>query len=154
VILAGFVLDILSGQVKLRPQHFMSINFLLFCASAFLFAWLARDAREAFHKRLAELLPRSVTTNPLGTLFSDYQHLLGTFRRKVLPFAGLNLVLNTVAAVIFVAALWAFPPDRLAEADTLLLQRGSALVVPIAFIFDFIAFCKVAGPAVSQRGRQ
>jgi len=121
----------------------MTPPFLLLLAAAAIFRFLSADSRKAFDRRLARLLPRNVAEMHLRVLLVDFPDRLGEFRRRVLPFSALHVVLNAAACVCFIAALWFFPPSGMEHWDLLFVRYGSLVITPIAFLADVVLFARM-----------
>ena len=131
----------------------MTPPFLFLLAAAGIFRLLSADAKKAFRKYLARLLPRKVMKQHLRALLDDYPERLGEFRRKVLPFFGLHVTLNAAACACFVAAIWMFPPSGMAEWDLFFVRYGSVLLVPVAFMADTVWFTRILMATFGRGGK-
>jgi hypothetical protein len=121
----------------------MTPPFLLLLAAAGIFRFLSADSKKAFNQRLIALLPRNIVENHLQVLREDFPDLLGEFRRRVLPYSALYVILNAAACVCFIAALWFFPPSGMEHWDLLFVRYGSLVITPIAFLADVVLFARM-----------
>jgi hypothetical protein len=121
----------------------MTPPFLFLLAAAGIFRLLSADSKKAFNQRLARLLPRKVMREHLRVLLMDYPERAGEFRRRVLPYSALHVVLNTAACACFSIALWIFPPIGMAHWDLLFVQYGSLVLTPVAFLADAVLFARM-----------
>lgn len=120
----------------------MTPSFLMMIGAACILRFLAAEAKRAFAKRLAGLLPRNVMEEHLNALREFPQHY-PVFRARVLPFSALQIACNAASCICFVAALWYFPPSALSETNLYFMRYGSMLVVPAAFLFDVFVFVRL-----------
>jgi hypothetical protein len=120
----------------------MNLNFLMLIAAACVFRYLSAEAKRVFTCRLTGLLPRKVLSEHLAVLRNYPQHF-PIFRSRVLPFSALQIAFNTFSCMCFVVALWYFPPAALSSWDLFFIRYGSLLIVPIAFVFDLVAFARL-----------
>jgi hypothetical protein len=121
----------------------MSPPFLLLLGAAAIFRYLSADANKAFKARLASLLPRSVVQEHLRVLAREYPDRLGEFRRRVVPWHGLHVLLNAAACGCFIPALWFFPPSGLDDLALGFLRYGSLLLAPVAFLMDIYTLTRM-----------
>ena len=108
-----------------------------------IFRLLSADSNKTYRRRLALLVPRNVTDQhlqQLKVLLKEFPDRLVEFRRRVLPYSGLHLLLNVASCGCFIFAVWFFPPREMQRWDLLFVQYGSLLVVPLAFIADAVNF--------------
>jgi hypothetical protein len=112
-------------------------------AAAGIFRLLSSDSMKTFNRRLARLLPRKVVEDHLRALLADYPERLGEFRRKVLPYSALHVVLNAAACACFAAALWMFPPSGMPHWDLVFVRYGSVVLTPLAFFADAVIFTRM-----------
>ena len=131
----------------------MTPPFLFLLAASAIFRLLSADAKKAFHRWLARLLPRKVMQQHLRALLEDYPDRLGEFRRRVLPFFALHVTLNVAACACFVAAIWMFPPRGLSHWDLVFVQYGSLLLIPIAFLADTVWFARLLMATFGRGGK-
>ena len=132
---------------------FMTPPFLFLLAAAGIFRLLSADAKKAFRRCLARLLPRKVMQQHLRVLLEDYPERLGEFRRRVLPFFALHVTLNAAACACFVAAIWMFPPSGMSPWDLLFVRYGSVLLVPVAFLADTVWFARILMATFGRGGK-
>jgi hypothetical protein len=128
----------------------MNPNFLMLITAACILRYLAASAKRVFASRLAELLPRKVLKEHLSAL-RDYPQHFPIFRWRVLPFSALQIAFNALSCSCFIAALWCFPPAALSSWDLFFMRYGSLLIVPIAFLFDLVAFGRLFWVTLSDR---
>jgi hypothetical protein len=121
----------------------MTPPFLCLLAAAGIFRLLSADSNKAFKYRLEKLLPRKVMQEHLRVLLTDYPERAGEFRRRVLPYSGLHVVLNAAACACFAAALWIFPPTGMDHWDLVFVQYGSLVLIPLAFLADAVLFARM-----------
>jgi len=118
----------------------MNLPFVLLIIAAGILRYVAVQARGAFVRRLAQLLPRKVTDGHLQVLFDEYRPRLAAFRSQALPYSALELCLNAFACAVFVAALWTYPRQELSEMNLFLVRYCSATLVLVAFLLDLFEF--------------
>jgi hypothetical protein len=121
----------------------MTPPFLFLLAAAGIFRLLSADSKKAFNQRLASLLPRNVMRDHLRVLLADFPERTVEFRRRVLPYSGLHVALNTAACACFAAALWIFPPSGMQRWDLQFVQYGSLVLTPLAFLADAVLFARM-----------
>jgi hypothetical protein len=124
-------------------QAHMTPPFLFLLAAAGIFRLLSSDAKKAFNQRLAKLLPRKIMQQHLRILIQDYPDRLPEFRRKVMPFSALNVLLNAAACSCFAAATWFFPPSGMAQWDLVFVRYGGLLLIPVALAADLVLFARM-----------
>lgn len=129
----------------------MTPPFLFLLAAAGIFRWLSSDANKAFNARLERLLPRKVMDHHLRVLLANYPDLWAEFRRRVLPYSGLNVAFNVTACGCFVAAVWYFPPSMMEHWDLIFVRYVSLLVVPVALLVDGVAFTRTLLATFARR---
>jgi hypothetical protein len=127
---------------ELRNNTYMTPPFLFLLAAAGIFRLLSADAKKAFDQRLANLLPRKVMEERMRVLLAEYTDRLSEFRRRVMPFSALQVLLNAAACACFAAALWFFPPTGMAHWDLVIVRYGSVLLTPVAFVADVVLFAR------------
>lgn len=121
----------------------MSLSFLLLLGAAGVFHVLSRDAKRAFSRRIAALLPRTVQTDHLAVLLRDFPEQLPAVRSAALPMFGLHVIWNTAACAVVVAGIWFSPPEALSQHALEWLRISSIALVPLAFLWDCLAFARV-----------
>ena len=121
----------------------MPLSFILMLGATALFAFLAFDARRAFHRRLISILPRKVMSRHFETLVSEYPEHHRAFRRSVLPFSALQVAFNSIACGSFLLALWLFPPTMRSPLDLDILRYMSMVIVPVALLFDLVLLARL-----------
>ncbi len=121
----------------------MTPPFLLLMAAAGIFRYLSADAMKTFHARLARLLPRKIMQNHLKVLLDDYPERVAEFRRRILPLSALHVSFNAAACACFAAAIWFFPPHGIEYWDLIIMQYGSLLLIPAAFLADTVKFTRI-----------
>jgi hypothetical protein len=130
----------------------MTPPFLCLLAAAAIFRYLSSDAHKAFRARLVSLLPRNVMRDHLRVLQLEFPDRLGKFRRSVLPFSALHVLLNAAACLCFIAAVWFFPPIKMQKWDLLFVRYGSVAITPVALAVDLIAFGKLLASSFGHPG--
>ncbi len=115
----------------------MTLSFLLLGIAVLIFRYLAFEANAAFRNRLMRLLRRKAQRTQLFAVLREHPGQLSEFRRRVLPYAALQVGLDALACVLFVGGLYLFPP-QIGMTDLLLLQRGSVLVVGVALMAEIL----------------
>ena len=121
----------------------MTFSFLLLLAAAGIFRFLAHDAKKAFDRRVAAFLPANVDADHVNVLLREFPQHCSEFRFRVLPFSAANLLMNAASCIAVVSALWICPPTGMSAADLVLLQYGGLIIVPLAFVIDFVGFFRL-----------
>jgi hypothetical protein len=121
----------------------MTPPFLCLLAAAAIFRYLSSDAMKQYHRRLAGLLPRNVTQEPLRVLLTEFPERVAEFRRRVVPCSALHVAYNAASAACFVVALWFFPPQGMQHWDLIFVRYGSVVLTPLAFLGDVILFARM-----------
>jgi hypothetical protein len=110
----------------------MNLSFLLLIVAALVFRYLAFQANQAFTARLIEVLRFNPTRRRLAAALKDHPERLARFRSYVLPLAARQILLDSVACVILILALFQFAPPGIGSRDLAFLQWISIPVVSLA----------------------
>lgn len=121
----------------------MNLSFLFLLGAAGIFRFLAEDAKKAFKTRLAACLPRNVVERHLQVFLTEFHQHFSEFRRRILPFFALHIVLNAAACGMVVFALWYTPPEALPAWALIFMRYSCLIVVPLALVADTVIFSKV-----------
>lgn len=129
----------------------MTLSFIMLILAAGIVRYLAMEAKRAYTRRVASLLPPNIPDVSVQTLLKNHPEHRPAFRRNALPFSALQILFNALACSVFVAALWVFPPALLSDWDLFLIRYGGLLIVPIALVVDLALFARLLLATLSRQ---
>ena len=116
----------------------MSVSFFCMMAGSGLLRLLASWSRRLFCERQRWLFQREVLPGRTAALLAHFPEKAAGFRAEVLPMAVVQTVLDAVAGLSILGALFLFPPQGLGAVDLWWLQRGGSLAVAFALVWEVV----------------